>query len=40
MLVHSTVSHYLNNLQGLVSVDFESEVEDDIIPLFRRGEVI
>ncbi|XP_047081301.1 uncharacterized protein LOC124692045 isoform X3 [Lolium rigidum] len=24
---------------GLVSVDFESEVEDDIIPLFRRGEV-
>ncbi|KAM0902752.1 hypothetical protein ACQ4PT_019051 [Festuca glaucescens] len=23
---------------GLVSVDFESEVEDDIIPLFRRGE--
>ncbi|XP_039780383.1 uncharacterized protein LOC120647597 isoform X8 [Panicum virgatum] len=24
---------------GSVSVDFESEVEDDIIPLFRRGEV-
>lgn len=23
---------------GSVSVDFESEVEDDIIPLFRRGE--
>ncbi|CAL4912165.1 unnamed protein product [Urochloa decumbens] len=23
---------------SLVSVDFESEVEDDIIPLFRRGE--
>uniref|UniRef100_A0ACD5ZMW9 Uncharacterized protein n=1 Tax=Avena sativa TaxID=4498 RepID=A0ACD5ZMW9_AVESA len=23
---------------GLVSVDFESEVEDDITPLFRRGE--
>ncbi|XP_051194407.1 stress-response A/B barrel domain-containing protein UP3 [Lolium perenne] len=23
---------------ALVSVDFESEVEDDIIPLFRRGE--
>ncbi|PUZ43232.1 hypothetical protein GQ55_9G645700 [Panicum hallii var. hallii] len=25
---------------GSVSVDFESEVEDDIIPLFRRGEKI
>ncbi|CAD6238912.1 unnamed protein product [Miscanthus lutarioriparius] len=23
---------------GSVSVDFESEVEDDIIPIFRRGE--
>lgn len=33
-------SHWLDNLQGSVSVDFESEVEDDIIPLFRRGEVI
>ena len=29
----------MDNLQGSVSVDFESEVEDDIIPLFRRGEV-
>ncbi|VAI14067.1 uncharacterized protein LOC125508127 isoform X2 [Triticum urartu] len=39
-------SYYFNVLDehvkpvsyGLVSVDFESEVEDDIIPLFRRGE--
>lgn len=29
----------MDDLQGSVSVDFESEVEDDIIPLFRRGEV-
>ncbi|CAD6232050.1 unnamed protein product [Miscanthus lutarioriparius] len=30
--------HCLDNLQGSVSVDFESEAEDDIIPIFHRGE--
>lgn len=26
-------------LQDLVNVDYESEVEDDMIPIFRKGEV-
>lgn len=26
-------------LQGFIDVDFESEVEDDILPIFRKGEV-
>lgn len=25
--------------QGLINVDYESEVEDDILPIFRKGEV-
>jgi hypothetical protein len=25
--------------QGLLNVDYESEVEDDILPIFRKGEV-
>jgi len=26
-------------VQGLINVDYESEVEDDILPIFRKGEV-
>lgn len=26
-------------IQGLISIDYEAEVEDDIEPIFRRGEV-
>ncbi|KAK6242888.1 Stress responsive alpha-beta barrel - like 1 [Theobroma cacao] len=26
------------SLQGLMNVDYESEVEDDILPIFRKGE--
>lgn len=25
--------------QGLLNLDYESEVEDDILPIFRKGEV-
>lgn len=25
--------------QGLLNLDYESEVEDDMLPLFRKGEV-
>lgn len=25
--------------QGLINVDYETEVEDDILPIFRKGEV-
>ena len=25
--------------QGLINLDYESEVEDDILPIFRKGEV-
>uniref|UniRef100_A0A0D9Z123 Stress-response A/B barrel domain-containing protein n=1 Tax=Oryza glumipatula TaxID=40148 RepID=A0A0D9Z123_9ORYZ len=36
---HSSPYYYkILDEHGSVSVDFESEVEDDIIPLFRRGE--
>ncbi|KAK1266885.1 hypothetical protein QJS04_geneDACA000479 [Acorus gramineus] len=30
--------HVMPHCDGSVSVDYESEVEDDILPLFRRGE--
>lgn len=26
-------------IQGLINVDYEAEVEDDILPIFRKGEV-
>ena len=28
------------NLQGMLCVDYEADVEDDINPIFRRGEVL
>ncbi|CAL8157165.1 unnamed protein product [Prunus armeniaca] len=31
--------HVLPYCHGLTNVDYESEVEDDIIPIFRKGEV-
>ncbi|XP_057978170.1 uncharacterized protein LOC131164758 [Malania oleifera] len=30
--------HVMPCIHGLVNVDFESEVEDDILPIFRKGE--
>lgn len=39
ILCYFELRDFFSNSQGILNFDYETEVEDDILPIFRKGEV-